>query len=73
MVEKATLIISSEPQGAQVFVDNNLKGNTPIAVPLPLGKYELRLSKKGFLEWEAEVELDIADETPLHVAMRPLE
>lgn len=72
-VEQATLKITSEPEGARVFVDNDLKGQTPIDLPLPLGKYELRLSMDGFLEWEAQVELDVADVTPLHIAMRALE
>ncbi|MDA8141390.1 MAG: serine/threonine protein kinase [Desulfobacteraceae bacterium] len=68
----ALLKISSEPQGAKVFVNNGLKGLTPLVVPLPLGKYELRLNLTGYLEWEAQVELE-AGETPVSVAMRRIE
>ena len=71
--QAATLRISSEPLGATVFVDNGEKGPTPLDVPLPLGKHELRLSMPGFLEWEAQVDLDTLGETPLHITMRPVE
>ena len=70
-VQQATLNISSEPEGAKVFVDNVIKGKTPVKVPIPEGKYELRLSLPGYFEWEAQV--DISGETPLRIPMRPLE
>jgi eukaryotic-like serine/threonine-protein kinase len=69
----ATLKINSDPAGAQVFVDNGLRGRTPLDVPLPVGKYELRLSLPGYLEWQAQVNLDETGDTPLNVTMWPLE
>lgn len=40
--------INSQPQGADVFVNNELVGQTPLTVDLPKdGVYELRLAKKG--------------------------
>ncbi len=68
----ATLKVHSEPDGAQVFVNNGLKGSTPLDIPLSVGKYELRLSMPGYLEWEAQVDLDAAEETPLNVRMWPI-
>jgi serine/threonine-protein kinase len=70
--QAAMLRISSEPVGAMLFVDNGEKGSTPLNVPLALGKHELRLSMPGFLEWEAQVDLDTPGETPLHITMRPV-
>jgi serine/threonine protein kinase len=67
----AILRISTEPTGATVFVDSVDKGPTPLDLPLPQGKHEVRLSMPGFLEWEAQVNL--ARETPLHITMRPVE
>ncbi|MFR6033228.1 MAG: PEGA domain-containing protein [Bacilli bacterium] len=41
--------INSQPQGADVFVNNELVGQTPLTVDLPKdGVYELRLAKKGY-------------------------
>jgi serine/threonine-protein kinase len=71
--EMAVLRISSDPEGAQVFVNNGLKGATPLVVPLPSGKYELRVNLSGYLEWEAQVDLIAAQETPVHVSLRPNE
>jgi serine/threonine protein kinase len=69
--ELATLKIESEPQGANIYVDSIFKGQTPLDVVLPLGKYELRLSLVDHLAWEAQVDLDTPGELPLHIAMRP--
>ncbi len=41
--------INSQPQGADVFVNNELVGQTPVTVDLPKdGVYEVRLAKKGY-------------------------
>lgn len=71
-VEMATLKITSHPEGANVFIDNALKGQTPLDLSLPLGKYELRLNSDGYLEWEAQVELDVAGVSPFYVSLHPL-
>jgi serine/threonine protein kinase len=69
---EAILKISSDPAGAQVYLDSIFKGRTPIDLPLPLGKYELRLNLPDYLAWEAQVELDSKGETPVHVQLQPL-
>ena len=69
--QQAHLNVSSVPEGAEVFVNNGLKGQTPLSLSLPEGKYELRLNLPGYFEWEAQV--DISGETPLHIPMRPLQ
>jgi len=69
--QQANLNVSSEPEGAEVFVNNGLKGQTPLSLSLPEGKYELRLNLPGYFEWEAQV--DISGETPLHIPMRRLQ
>lgn len=69
----ALLMISSEPEGAQIYVNSEFKGKTPMEVALPLGKYELRLNLPDHLEWEAQIDLDAPGQTPLHIPLRPLE
>ena len=68
----ANLQISSEPPGAQVYVDSLFKGNTPLDLDLPLGKYEVRLNLPKYLEWEAQIELETTGSTPLHIPLRSL-
>ena len=68
----ATLQISTEPLGAQVYVNNLFKGKTPLEIRLPLGKYELRLNLPDHLEWEAQVDLDRPGPTPLNIPLQSL-
>ncbi len=43
------LQVSSKPEGADVFVNNELVGQTPISVNLERdGVYEVRIAKKGY-------------------------
>jgi serine/threonine protein kinase len=68
----ATLEISTEPPGAEIYVDNVFKGRTPFNVDLTLGKYEVRLNLTDYLEWEAQIDLDTPGQTPLSIPLRPL-
>ena len=72
IVRNAVLQVSSTPDKAQVFINNLLKGKTPLVLKLPLGKYEIRVSRPGYYEWEAELNLDKEEETPLAVRLTPI-
>lgn len=50
----ATLIISSTPPGARVYIDGELKGTTPFDAPVIPGKHVLRISMDGFITVERE-------------------
>jgi len=65
----SVLKVESDPTGANVFLNGSLKGRTPLTVDLPLGKYEIRLSRQNYHEWEAQLQLDEAGETPLFVRL----
>ncbi len=70
-VKKALVKVVSTPAGAQVFVDNFLKGETPLDMELPLGKHEIRLSLSEYYGWEASLQLDQDVEIPLVVRLVP--
>ena len=65
----SVLKVESDPTGANVFLNGSLKGRTPLTVDLPLGKYEIRLSRQNYHEWEAQLQLDEEGETPLFVRL----
>jgi len=65
----SVLKVDSDPSDANVFLDGVLKGQTPLTMKLPLGKYEIRLSRQDFHEWEAQLQLDQEGETPLFVRL----
>jgi hypothetical protein len=52
-----SLSIQSEPAGAEVLINNENKGKTPLTLDkLPLGTYQLALSKTGFETQQASIE-----------------
>ena len=46
------LVIKSDPDGAQVFINAELETATNATIPLPPGTYDVRLVKEGYLPWE---------------------
>jgi serine/threonine protein kinase len=63
------LDVTSNPVGAQVFVDSAFKGNTPVSIPLVPGNHEVRLTLPGYYEWEAQLEIGADDPMPLDVRL----
>jgi serine/threonine protein kinase len=69
----AMLNVTSDPPEAQVFLDGSFKGKTPLKLNLPLGKYEMRLSRSDHHDWDAQIRLDEEKETPLFVKLVPIQ
>jgi TonB family protein len=58
VVESGTLRVTTEPDGALVFLDGERRGTTPFALEeLPLGDYALRVERSGYLSEELSVTL----------------
>jgi len=70
---RAVLRLESDPEGARVFLDGDLKGMTPMELKVPLGKYELRLNKQNFYEWQAQIQIEEKGQTPVFIKLHPLE
>ena len=51
------LVATSDPAGAQVFLDGNLKGATNTTLTLAPGWYQVKLVKEGFLLWEKKMKV----------------
>jgi len=52
------LQVNSNPSGAEVFIDDEQKGITPVAlVDLPKGNRRVTLKKEGFDPWQGTVEI----------------
>jgi eukaryotic-like serine/threonine-protein kinase len=66
------LNVSSNPSVAQVFLDGSFKGNTPLKLNLPIGKYEVRVSLSDYYEYEAQIQLKEPGELPLFVRLIPI-
>jgi hypothetical protein len=64
-VSPATLTVGVEPWGATVFVDGRDKGQTPLTLSLPAGRYTVRVQRVGYAPVEQEVVLSAGAEKAL--------
>lgn len=71
--QPSALNVTSNPTGAQVYLNGDYTGNTPLKIDLTTGKYEVRVSLTDYYAWEAQVQLKEAKEMPLYVRLIPRE
>jgi archaellum component FlaG (FlaF/FlaG flagellin family) len=72
-VVRAGISVKTNPVGAQVYVNGELQGSTPLQIKLPLGKYDVRITLANYHEWEAQINLTEEGETPLLISLIPIE
>lgn len=51
------LVLTSNPDGARVFINDNLTTATNDTINLPPGEYDIRIEKDGFYPWKKKVTL----------------
>lgn len=51
------LVATSNPDGAQVFIDNHLTTATDNTINLYPGEYTVRIFKEGYLPWEKKIKI----------------
>ncbi len=54
---KATIKITSKPDGAEIYVDESFVGNTPAELKLSAGKHQIRVTLEGHKEWKRQIEI----------------
>jgi hypothetical protein len=58
------LNVLSRPEGARVFVNNQLAGSTPVAIPgLPAGPATVRIELDGYQPWTTVVRVGAGEQT----------
>ena len=57
------LTIESDPKDAAFYINDELKGTTPVTMELRTGKYTLKIAKNGYANWEEERQIS-ADYSP---------
>lgn len=55
--ETGTVLVSSVPDGAEVYVDGNFVGDAPATLRLALGKHTIRVTCKGYVDWSRELSI----------------
>lgn len=69
---EAILRLESEPAGANVFINGNFIGASPVAVRLGEGQHALRFEAEGYVPRREEVVLGAAEEAALSVRLEPI-
>ena len=68
---KGTLIVASEPAQADVYIDGEYEGKTPIEKKnMDANPYSVRVEKEQFVPWEAEVEVRAGEETKAEAKLK---
>jgi len=54
-----TVAVSSEPAGAQVFIDGKFEGITPVTIPsIETGSHTVLLKLDGYADWQVKVQVE---------------
>ena len=71
-MDKATLKITSDPEGAKVTVDTGQKGVTPCTLEVPPGKRKLKVKKRAFIAAHQQVDAVAAETLELNITLTPI-
>ncbi len=64
--------ISSEPSGAEIYVDGVFSSSTPSKLTLPVGEHSIRVSRPGFKDWERRVVVDATSSKTLNAILEKI-
>ena len=67
--DKGSVIVKSEPDGAEVYVDDAFVGNAPATLRLPNGKHTVKVSQTGYKSWSKELAVFAGSEVQLKAAL----
>ena len=60
--QRGRVMVGSNPVGAQIYVDGENRGITPMALELTVGIHDIRLTRSGFATMTSQVDV-LADQT----------
>src|SRR6266852_6033572 len=66
-----TVTISSDPDGAEIFVDEKFHGNTPATLRLPAGSHEIVLKFPHHVDWKRTLEVLKSSKLNLKATLEP--
>lgn len=67
-----TLRITSDPTGAEIYIDGKFVGQTPSTIPTPTGTHKIVLRSAGKKDWERELEVMKDSELTLNPVLEQL-
>lgn len=67
--DKGKIVVTSVPDGAEVYVDEELVGNAPATLRLPAGKHTVKVSQQGYKAWTKQISVFAGSETNLKASL----
>ncbi|MGC2698479.1 MAG: PEGA domain-containing protein [Candidatus Angelobacter sp.] len=67
--DKGKIMVTSVPDGAEVYVDEDLVGNAPATLKLSAGKHTVKVSQTGYKPWTKQVAVFAGSESNLKAAL----
>ena len=67
--ELGSLSVRSRPSGAQVTVNGARVGVTPVNIPLPVGRHEIRIEDQGYRMWVTNIEISSDRRTEVNASL----
>jgi hypothetical protein len=64
-----TVVMTSDPADAEIYVDGKFVGQTPATIPLAAGEHRLVVKESGKKDWERELTVLKASQVVLRVVM----
>lgn len=70
---RGSLVLSSTPADAQVFLNGSIVGQTPMVLDdLPVGSRAVVVRRDGYAAWSSSVRVVANQRTPVRATLRPL-
>ena len=67
--DKGSVTVKSDPDGAEVYVDDAFVGNAPATLRLSNGKHTVKVSQTGYKSWSKELAVFAGSEVQLKAAL----
>jgi len=71
LVANGLLVANSDPSGAQIIIDGKLNSATNSTITLPLGSYNVKIKKEGYLEWQKQIDISQGVVTEIDASLFP--
>ncbi len=65
-----TVSVTTNPDGADVYVDGRFNGNSPATLKLKPGKHTIRVSMTGYSDWTREISTDAGSSVHLTATLQ---
>jgi hypothetical protein len=65
----AKVAITSEPAGAEIYIDGSLAGSTPSTLSLPAGVSKIIVKQAGFQNWQRDLQVFAGSDITLRATL----